>query len=114
MNESFRKDILKHVPHGEEGQLELEWEDAITISKILLKNGYAVCLTGGEMGDEVKLSWLFAGSYENLDWADYGQVCFAHTDYIESYPDAFIKEYGTEEETEEETEDLPGKPEVSE
>ena len=96
MTESWKKQVLENVPHGHEGQLELEWEDAITISKILLKNGYAVCLTGGEMGDEIKLSWLFAGSYENLDWADYGQVCFTHAEYIESYPEASSEEYDDE------------------
>jgi len=52
----WRKAILEKVPHGEESSLGLCEEDAISLCKILLKNGYAVCLTGGDLEDEVRVS----------------------------------------------------------
>lgn len=92
MTDSWREDVLKHVPHGEEGTIDLDWEDAFTWAKILNRKGYAVLLTGGEFEGEVTVRWIYAGSNDNLDWADYGQVCFTHAEYIESYPEASNEE----------------------
>lgn len=98
MTDSYKEAILKNVPHGQEGQIDLPWEDAITWAKILNKKGYAVLFTGGDMDDDVKVSWIYAGTTENLDWADYDQVAFTNMDYIEDYPEAFYKEYNAESE----------------
>ena len=98
MTDSWKEAILKHIPHGHEGQIDLPWEDAITWAKILNKKGYAVLFTGGDMDDDVKVSWIYAGTTDNLDWADYDQVAFTNMDYIEDYPEAFYKEYNDESE----------------
>lgn len=95
MTDDWKKAILENVPHGEEGYICLPWEDAITWAKILNKRGYAVLFTGGEMEDEVKVSWLYAGDSDNLDWADYENVVFTNVDYIDEYPAAYCKEYAS-------------------
>lgn len=88
---------LEKIPHGEEGQIDLSWDDAVTWAKILNRAGYAVLFTGGEMEGDVKVSWLYAGTEENLDWANYDMVTFTSPDYLEEYPDAINEEYGEEE-----------------
>lgn len=99
MTDSWKEAILEHIPHGHEGQIDLSWEDAITWAKILNKKGYAVLFTGGDMDDEpVKVSWIYAGDTDNLDWADYDKVVFTNIDYIDEYPEAYHKEYNDESE----------------
>ena len=129
---NWYKSCLEHIPHGEEGQIDLSWEDAITWAKILNKKGYAVLFTGGDMEDEpVKVSWLYAATVESLDYADYRNVIFSNIDYLDDYVDAYNEEYGNaldEEDIcdtneasdtgewadEDEVEVLPTRPEVSE
>jgi hypothetical protein len=94
---SWHKMCLEKIPHGEEGQIDLSWDDAVVWAKILNRHGYAVLFTGGEMDGDVKVSWLYAGTEENLDWADYDMVTFTSPDYLEGYPDAVNEEYGEEE-----------------
>ena len=93
---NWYKSCLEHIPHGEEGRINLPWEDAITWAKILNKKGYAVLFTSGDFEGEVNVAWLYAGSTENLDWADYDGVIFASTDYLDDYVDAYNEEYGKE------------------
>lgn len=132
MTDSWKEAILKNVPHGHEGQIDLSWEDAITWAKILNKMGYAVLFTGGDMDDDVKVSWIYAGDTDNLDWADYDNIVFTNIDYIDEYPEAYYKENGIFDDDEEDTDDpdyipkpeewndedeievLPTRPEVSE
>jgi len=131
MTDSWKEAILEHIPHGHEGQIDLSWEDAITWAKILNKRGYAVLFTSGDMDDDVKVSWLYAGAVESLDYADYDNVVFSHMDYFDDYVNAYNEEYGNaheEEDTddtdyipepkewndEDEIEVLPTRPEVSE
>jgi hypothetical protein len=105
MTNDWKKAILENVPHGEEGYICLPWEDAITWAKILSKRGYAVLFTGGEMEDEVKVSWLYAGDSDNLDWADYDNVVFTNVDYIDEYPAAYYGKCGDENDDEGDEED---------
>ena len=122
MTDSWKEAILEHIPHGEDGHLgNLKWEDAITLQKLLLKNGFAVCITGGDFEDEYVVAWVYAGDAQNLDYANYENVAFFHIDYLEEYPEAYYKEYGIEEsgfskifDDSDEVEVLPTKPEVSE
>lgn len=103
MTDSWKEAVLKHFPHGEDGQINgLNWEDATTIQKILLKYGYAVCMTDGDFDDEYKISWVFAGTVENLDYADYKQVVFTNIDYMEDYPEAYYAQYNEGDDKEEE------------
>ena len=104
---SWHKIVLEKMPHGEEGTIELNWDDAVTWAKILNRIGYAVLLTGGEFEGEVTVRWLYAGDTDNLSYADYGKVVFSSVDVFEDYPEAYNSEYGDEE-------DFPTKPEVSE
>lgn len=132
MTDNWKEAILKNVPHGHEGQIDLSWEDAITWAKILNKMGYAVLFTSGDMDDDVKVSWLYAADVESLDYADYDNVVFSHMDYFDEYPEAYYKENGIFDDDEKDTDDpdyipkpeewndedeievLPTRPEVSE
>ena len=99
MTDSWKKSILEHLPHGEEGSLELKWDDVVTLQKILLDNGYAVCVTGGSMDDEYRINWIFAGNIDDdLDWADYDEIVFSGIDYFNDYVEAYNDEYNTAEE----------------
>lgn len=95
LQESWRKRILKNIPHGEEGSLALDTEeDVACLCKILLNRGYAICLTGGD-GDDVIVHWLYAGDIGHLSYSDYENVVFTSTDYIEEYPQAYYEETNT-------------------
>lgn len=106
MTDSWKEAILEHVPHGQEGQINLSWEDAITWAKILNKRGYAVLFTGGDIGDDVKVSWIYAGGTDNIDYADYDSVVFTSMDYIDEYPEAYYKDNDIFDDNEEDT-DIP-------
>ena len=98
--EQYWKDsILKHVPHGEEGSLECTEEEAIILTRLLVKKGYAVCITGGGFDDDVNVSWLYAGSDKDLNWANYDNVAFFNVDYLEDYPQAYYEDMFAEGET---------------
>ena len=84
----WRDSILEHIPHGEDGSLQCNEEETHILTKLLVKKGYAVCITGGDIGDDVRVSWIYAGDVGNLDWADYDQIIFSHIDYLEDYPQA--------------------------
>ena len=132
MTDNWKEAILEHIHHGHEGQIDLSWEDAITWAKILNKKGYAVLFTSGDMDDDVKVSWLYAGTVESLDYAGYDNVVFSHMDYIDEYPEAYYKDNGIFDDDEENTDDpdcipeyekwndedeieiIPTRPEVSE
>ena len=132
MTDNWKETILKNVPHGQEGQIDLSWEDAITWAKILNKKGYAVLFTSGDMDDDVKVSWLYAGTVESLDYVDYDNVVFTNIDYIDEYPEAYYKDNDIFDDNEEDTDDpdyipkpeewndedevevLPTRPEISE
>lgn len=101
LKNSWRQDILEHVPHGEEGSLQLDREAAVTLCGILLGRGYAVCITGGDFDDDVSIHWVYAGSDSDLCMADYNNVVFTNADYLEDYPQAFYEEFEQEEDTEE-------------
>jgi len=96
-NMHWFKTVLDHIPHGEEGSLECTEDEAITLSKLLIKKGYAVCLTGGDFGDEVRVNWLYAGSDEDLSYADYNNVVFSSTDYLYDWPQAIEYEFDEDE-----------------
>ena len=85
----WNKYILEKVPHGEDGHIELEIEDAIALQKILLRNGYAVLITSGDTGDDYCVSWIYAGNPKCLNYADVNNICFTSIDYIREYPYAF-------------------------
>ena len=104
MTESWRKAVLDNIPHGQEGSLELNWDDMTTIQKILIENGYAVCITGGSFKDTYRISWLYAGDVEDLKYADYDNVIFSQIDYLEDYPEA-VYHADDEEDTEDENVD---------
>ena len=99
---SWHKMCLEKLPHGEDGQIDLNWDDAVTWTKILNRHGYAVLFTGGDFENDVRVSWLYAGDSENLDRADYDLVVFSAPDYLEGYPDAVYEEYGNPDDEENE------------
>jgi len=87
MNDWY-KCVLDHFPHGEEGNLDLNTDDAFEFAKLLLRNGFAVCLTSGDIGDNINVHYLYAGYPENLKFADYDSIVFTSSDYLQDYPKA--------------------------
>ena len=80
-------DPMKYLPHGEEGSLQLDERSAIILARILLKKGYAILLTGGDIGDDLRVSWLYAGDVDNLEYSNYDNVVFAPLDAWYDYLD---------------------------
>ena len=79
-----KNDIFEELNKNGEGYLLLPFEDACTLEKILLKQGYAVMITGGEVGDDqVRITWLYAGTIDDLTYPNENQVVFASKDLID-------------------------------
>lgn len=76
------EELMNKIYHGEEGSLDLSFEDAQTLAKILLARGYAVLLTAGDIGDDVKVSWTYAGTTDSLNIAHRNEVVFGNADYL--------------------------------
>ncbi len=76
------EELMNKIYHGEEGSLDLSFEDAQTLAKILLARGYAVLLTTGDIGDDVKVSWTYAGTSDSLNVAHRNEVVFSNADYL--------------------------------
>lgn len=76
-------ELMNKIYHGEEGSLALSFEDAQTFAKILIARGYAVLLTGGDIGDDVRIEWKYAGDIENLEYANRANVAFGAPGYVE-------------------------------
>lgn len=89
-------EMVKKIVDGGEGFLELEFEDAATIANILLKKGYAILLTGGPIGDEVRIEWKYAGESGNLNYANRGNVAFGEPEYIEDIANGNYEPYKEE------------------
>ena len=75
-------DLIDNIQYGEEGSLNLSLEDAQTLAKILLARGYAVLFTAGDVGDDVNVSWTYAGSPNSLNVAHRNEVVFGNADYL--------------------------------
>ena len=97
-------ELIYKIHYGEDTYLNVNLEEAMTISNILLKRGFAVLLTGGDYGDYVKVSWTYAGDVENLEYADRENIIFSSSDYLDmlvfnDYEDDDVNPYinGTEE-----------------
>lgn len=104
---SWYKTVLEKVPHGEEGMLgNLSFEEATQIMRILVDKGYAVCMSGGDIGNEYRISWLYAGGSGDLNWADYNQVVFTHADFLDDY----INAYNASIEADDEEDGIPDEP----
>lgn len=76
-------ELINKIQYGEEGNLNLGFKDAQTFAKILLARGYAVLFTAGDVGDDVKVSWTYAGSRNSLNVANRSEVVFGAADYLE-------------------------------
>ena len=89
------KELYEHLFNGANGSLQLSYEDACTIQKILVSNGYAVMMSGGEIGDTYKIEWIYAGDVGSLKYADSSNIVFSNRDYLDML---YWKEYDVEEE----------------
>lgn len=76
------EELMNKIYHGEEGSLDLSLEDAQILAKVLLTRGYAVLLTAGDIGDDVKVSWTYAGTPDFLNVAHRNEVVFSNADYL--------------------------------
>ena len=76
-------EVVRGIENGEEGSLQLKFEDAMALAQILMRNGYAVMFTGGDIGDEIRVDWLYAGDTEATNYAHRDEVCFGHRDSLE-------------------------------
>lgn len=76
------EELLHKIYMGQEGSLQLNWTDCCILQKMLLKKGYAVLITGGDIGDEYRIDWVYAGDFNNLKYANRAKVCFCSDDYL--------------------------------
>ena len=76
-------ELENKIVYGGEGYLSLSFGDAMTLANILLKRGYAILRTGGEIGEDVRIEWKYAGDIGNLEYADRKNVAFGAPCYIE-------------------------------
>lgn len=92
------QELYEHLLNGASGHLQLSYEDASTIQKILISNGYVVLMSHGDIGDTYKIEWVYGGDVDNLKFADSNNVVFGHRDYLDML---YWKDY--EEESKENT-----------
>ena len=76
-------ELVDKIIYGGEAYLNLPFEDAMTLANILFKRGYAILLTGGDIGDDVRIEWKYAGDIGNLKYADRARIAFGEPSYIE-------------------------------
>lgn len=76
------EELMNKIYHGEEGSLDLSLKNAQTLAEVLLARGYAVLLTAGDIGDDVKVSWTYAGTLDSLNVAHRNEVVFSNADYL--------------------------------
>jgi hypothetical protein len=76
-------ELTSKIFDSEEGSLQLSLEDCQILQAILLKRGYAVLLTGGDIGDNFRISWIYAGNTSNLNWANRQNICFSDSEYLD-------------------------------
>lgn len=89
------QELYEHLFDGATGHFSLSYEDACTIQKILISNGYAVMMSDGDIGDTYKIEWIYAGDVDNLTYADSSNIVFAHRDYLDML---YWKDYEVEKE----------------
>lgn len=89
-------ELVRKIVDGGEGFLNLEFEDAAVLANILLKKGYAILLTSGDIGDEVRIEWKYAGEVGNLKYAHRGNVAFGEPSYIEDIANGNYEPYESE------------------
>ena len=87
-----KEKLLEKIYHGEDSSLQLSPEEASTITNILVKKGYAVCITGGDFEGEYTVSWCYAGTPEDLNFSDYGNICFSNSDWLASLEEGDYEE----------------------
>lgn len=78
-----KEELTDKLYDGAEGRLQLPYEEACTLQKILISQGYAVLMADGEIGDKYEVRWVYAGDTNNLSYANPNQVVFALTDYLD-------------------------------
>ena len=76
------KELMNKIYRGEEGSLDLSLKNAHNLTEVLLARGYAVLLTAGDIGDDVKVSWTYAGTTDSLNVAHRNEVVFGSADYL--------------------------------
>lgn len=95
-------ELINKIHHGEEGFLYLPFDDFVTLAKVLLNRGYAIMITGGEVEDEYRIDWAYAGNHDDLDYANREMVVFGSNDFLE------MLEFGDYEADEAEKDDRHG------
>lgn len=75
-------DIEDRIRNSIDGTVQLSYEEACTVQKILIDRGYVVCMAAGDIGDDYKLSWIYAGSPDNTNFADMSLVVFTTEDVL--------------------------------
>lgn len=76
-------ELVKKVTRGEDGSLQLHFKDATVMAEILLRHGYAVLFTDGDIKDHIRISWVYAGDTDSLDYANRDNVAFGNPEFIE-------------------------------
>ena len=78
-----RSKLFEKLNSGEDGALQLSYEEACVVQKILLSNGYTVLMSDGDFEGQYKIQWIYAGDVGNLNYANSNRIVFASKDYLE-------------------------------
>lgn len=89
------KELYDNLYSGAEASLQLSYEDACVLQKMLISNGYVVLMSDGDIRDTYKVEWIYGGDSANLKYADSNNIVFAHRDYLDML---YWKDYKQDEE----------------
>ena len=93
MTEEYKNFILSKVPHSHDGEFEGTEKDVSEISKILLRNGYAILVTPGTFENEYSIHWIYGGTTDYFNEAQYEEICLMGTETLEEYVNVLKKEW---------------------
>lgn len=77
------QELYEHLYHGPSGNLQLSYEDACILQKMLISNGYVVLMSDGDISGTYKVEWIYGGDVDNLTYANSNNVIFANRDYLD-------------------------------
>lgn len=97
MTEKYKNLIFSKVPREHEGEFYGSEKDVSEMSKILLRNGYAVLVCPGEFENKYSVYWIYGGTSDNPYKAQYEELCLMTTETLEEYINILKEEWEDEE-----------------
>ena len=96
MTEKYKNLILSKVPREHDGEFYGSEKDVSEMSKILLRNGYAVLVCLGDFENEYAIHWIYGGTTDNPYVAQYEELCLMRAETLEEYTNILKSEWEDE------------------